>query len=82
MKALNGMNTFMKYNNVTLDCLIKQKLAENACIFTSQVKKRYRELALKHHPDKCQDKEEAERKFKEIVNAYEAIRNSMEEMTA
>ena len=48
----------------------------------SQVKKRYRELALKHHPDKCQDKEEAERKFKEIVNAYEAIRNSMEEMTA
>ena len=48
----------------------------------SQVKKRYRELPLKHHPDKCQDIEEAERKFKEIVNAYEAIRNSMEEMTA
>ena len=44
----------------------------------SQVKKRYRELALKHHPDRCQDKEEAERKFKEIAAAYEKIKESVE----
>ena len=43
----------------------------------AQVKKRYRELALKHHPDKCKNKEEAEKKFKEIVLAYEAIKNSI-----
>ena len=43
----------------------------------AQVKKRYRELALKHHPDKCENKEEAEKKFKEIVLAYEAIKNSI-----
>tara|TARA_Y100000590_G_scaffold150077_1_gene172338 strand:+ start:16 stop:948 length:933 start_codon:yes stop_codon:yes gene_type:complete len=44
----------------------------------SQVKKRYRELALKHHPDRCQDKKEAERKFKEIAAAYEKIKESVE----
>ena len=43
----------------------------------AQVKKRYRELALKYHPDKCENKEEAEKKFKEIVLAYEAIKNSI-----
>jgi len=43
----------------------------------AQVKKRYRELALKHHPDKCKNKEEAGKKFKEIVLAYEAIKNSI-----
>ena len=44
----------------------------------SQVKKRYRELALKHHPDRCQDKKEAEKKFKEIAAAYEKIKESVE----
>ena len=44
----------------------------------SEVKKRYRELALKHHPDKCKDKKEAERKFKEIAAAYEKIKESVE----
>jgi len=44
----------------------------------SQVKKRYRELALKHHPDRCRDKKEAERKFKEIAAAYEKIKESVE----
>ena len=44
----------------------------------SEVKKRYRELALKHHPDRCKDKKEAERKFKEIAAAYEKIKESVE----
>ena len=38
-----------------------------------EIKKRYRELVLKFHPDRCTDKKTAERKFKKIVEAYEII---------
>lgn len=43
----------------------------------SDVKKKYRELVLKFHPDKVEDdkKEEAERKFKEISEAYTILSN-------
>lgn len=41
---------------------------------TTEVKQAYRRLALKWHPDKNLDrKEEAERKFKEINEAYEVL---------
>ena len=39
----------------------------------AQIKRRYRELVLKYHPDKCKDKKIAEKKFKKIVEAYEMI---------
>ena len=39
-----------------------------------KVKERFRELALKFHPDKAQDKKIAEEKFKKIYEAYETIR--------
>jgi DnaJ homolog subfamily A member 2 len=40
------------------------------------IKKSYRKLALKHHPDRNKDnKEEAENKFKEISSAYEILSN-------
>jgi molecular chaperone DnaJ len=37
------------------------------------IKKAYRKLALKHHPDRNQDDKQAEEKFKEISNAYSIL---------
>lgn len=39
----------------------------------SEIKKAYRELAKKYHPDKNQGNKEAEEKFKEISEAYEIL---------
>ncbi|XP_010544978.1 PREDICTED: dnaJ protein ERDJ3B [Tarenaya hassleriana] len=41
-----------------------------------QIKRAYRKLALKYHPDKNQGNEEANRKFAEINNAYEVLSDS------
>jgi molecular chaperone DnaJ len=38
-----------------------------------QIKKKYRKLAMQHHPDKNPDDETAEAKFKEITEAYEVL---------
>lgn len=39
----------------------------------AELKKAYRSLAMKHHPDKNQGNSEAEKKFKELNEAYEAL---------
>jgi len=41
-----------------------------------EIKKAYRRLALQHHPDRNNNSKDAERRFKEISEAYEIIGNA------
>ncbi len=49
-------------------------VAKNAS--ADEIKKSYRKLALKHHPDRNPNNKEAEEKFKEAAQAYEILSNS------
>ena len=42
---------------------------------SDEIKKAYRKLALKYHPDRNQGDKEAEEKFKEINEAYQVLRD-------
>ncbi len=42
----------------------------------AEVKKAYRRLAMKHHPDRNKDDADASRKFREVREAYEVLNDS------
>jgi DnaJ-class molecular chaperone len=49
-------------------------VSENAD--ADEIKKAYRKLAMKYHPDRNRDNKEAEEKFKEINEANEVLSDS------
>ena len=49
------------------------EVSENADIL--KIKKKYRKLAMKYHPDRKAGDEKAAKKFREITEAYEVLSN-------
>ena len=49
------------------------EVPENADI--SEIKKKYRKLAMKYHPDRNAGDEKSAKKFREITEAYEVLSN-------
>ncbi len=48
---------------------------------TEDIKKSFRNLALKHHPDKNKNSEESRQKFMKIVEAYEVLSDNQSRLS-
>ncbi|WP_069469783.1 molecular chaperone DnaJ [Candidatus Marithrix sp. Canyon 246] len=53
-----------------------QTLGVEKNVSQSELKKAYRRLAMKYHPDRNPDSQQAEEKFKEVKEAYEILTDS------
>ncbi len=58
-----------------------QRLGVGRDATTEDVKKAYRKLALKYHPDRNEGSKKAEARFKEVTEAYEVLRDSEKRAT-
>ncbi len=58
-----------------------QILGLNGTASLEEIKKAYKRLAIKFHPDKNPGDKECEEKFKEVVQAYEEITGKREDTT-
>ena len=56
-------------------------LGVNKSVNEADLKKAYRRLAMKHHPDRNPDDAAAEEKFKEAKEAYDVLSNSEKRAT-
>ena len=63
----------MFFNNTSKDTKLYDVLGVSANAVEQEIKKSYRKLALKYHPDRNPDNKEAENKFKEISAAYDVL---------
>lgn len=52
-----------------------ERLGVSRTADTEEIKKAYRQLALKYHPDRNEGSKEAEERFKEVTEAYEVLRD-------
>lgn len=63
----------MFFNNTSKDTKLYDVLGVSPTAGEQEIKKSYRKLALKYHPDRNPDNKEAENKFKEISAAYDVL---------
>ena len=67
---------------ITIDHIVKaeedyyQILGVKKTATEDQIKKAFKKLAIKHHPDKNPDDPHAKDKFQKIANAYETLSDS------
>lgn len=69
MEQTHKKNTDMKYKDYYKILGVSKNASQE------EIKKAYRKLALKYHPDKNQNNTAAENKFKEVSEAYEVLGN-------